>query len=79
MFGISFEKTLPPDQWFENEEEIVLKGIKGKALYTPGHTLGSIRFLFEKQMIIIAGDTFYYGSIGRTDLWGDIISRLKNL
>jgi len=70
MFGIPFEKPPPPDQWLEHEEEIEVKGVQGKALHTPGHTPGSMCFLFEKQKLLIAGDTLFQGSIGRTDLWG---------
>ena len=70
MFGIPFEKPPPPDQWLEHEEEIDVKGVQGKALHTPGHTPGSMCFLFENQKLLIAGDTLFQGSIGRTDLWG---------
>jgi len=70
MFGIPFEPPPPPDQWLENEEEIDLNDLQGKALHTPGHTPGSMCFLFESQKLLIAGDTLFQGSIGRTDLWG---------
>ena len=70
MFGIPFEKPPPPDQWLEHEEEIDVKGVQGKALHTPGHTPGSMCFLFANQKLLIAGDTLFLGSIGRTDLWG---------
>ncbi len=70
MFGIPFEKPPPPDQWMEHEEEIDVKGVQGKALHTPGHTPGSMCFLFANQKLLIAGDTLFQGSIGRTDLWG---------
>jgi hydroxyacylglutathione hydrolase len=60
-FGIPFEKTPPPDQWLEHEEEIDVKGVLGKALHTPGHTPGSMCFLFEKQKLLIAGDTLFQG------------------
>ena len=35
---------------------------------TPGHTKGSICYLFDDAMI--SGDTLFQGSIGRTDLYG---------
>ena len=70
LFGIPFDPVPPPDQWLEHEEEIDLSAIKGKALHTPGHTPGSMCFLFEKIKLLIAGDTLFQGSIGRTDLWG---------
>ena len=70
MFGIPFEKTPPPDKFLQHEEEIEIDGIKGIALHTPGHTPGSVCFLFKHNKLLIAGDTLFHGSIGRTDLWG---------
>ena len=77
MFGIPFEPPPPPDQWLENEEEINLNDIQGKALHTPGHTPGSMCFLFESQKLLIAGDTLFQGSIGRTDLWGGDFKKIE--
>ena len=77
MFGIPFEKTPPPDQWLEHEEELDLAGVQGKALHTPGHTPGSMCFLFESQKLLIAGDTLFQGSIGRTDLWGGDYNKIE--
>lgn len=39
-----------------------------KAVFTPGHSPGSISYLFEKDGFAIVGDTLFEGSIGRTDL-----------
>ena len=39
-------------------------------LHTPGHTEGSICLYFEAEKKLIAGDTLFAGSIGRTDLPG---------
>lgn len=36
--------------------------------HTPGHSPGSISFVFEAQGFAIVGDTLFQGSIGRTDL-----------
>jgi glyoxylase-like metal-dependent hydrolase (beta-lactamase superfamily II) len=77
MFGIPFEPSPPPDQWLENEEEIDLNDLQGKALHTPGHTPGSMCFLFESQKLLIAGDTLFQGSIGRTDLWGGDFKKIE--
>ena len=77
MFGIPFEPPPPPDQWLENEEEIDLNDLQGKALHTPGHTPGSMCFLFESQKLLIAGDTLFQGSIGRTDLWGGDLKKIE--
>ena len=77
MFGIPFEPAPPPDQWLENEENIDLNELQGKALHTPGHTPGSMCFLFESQKLLIAGDTLFQGSIGRTDLWGGDFKKIE--
>jgi len=77
MFGIPFEPPPPLDQWLENEEEIDLNDLQGKALHTPGHTPGSMCFLFESQKLLIAGDTLFQGSIGRTDLWGGDFKKIE--
>ena len=39
-----------------------------RILSTPGHTKGSICYIFDDTMI--SGDTLFEGSIGRTDLYG---------
>lgn len=39
-----------------------------KAMSTPGHTVGSMCFICDAEKVIIAGDTVFYTSCGRTDL-----------
>ena len=39
-------------------------------LHTPGHTEGSVCLYFPAEKKLIAGDTLFAGSIGRTDLPG---------
>jgi len=41
-----------------------------QVLHTPGHTEGSICLYFPAEKKLIAGDTLFAGSIGRTDLPG---------
>lgn len=77
MFNIPYVATPDPDQWLEHEEEMYLNQWKGKALHTPGHTPGSTSFLFEQQKLLIAGDTLFQGSVGRTDLWGGDFSTIE--
>ena len=56
----------------------------GKVLDLPGHTPGGSGFLFDDghKAVLIAGDTIFCGSIGRTDLPGGdydtLISSIKN-
>lgn len=70
LFGVPFRPVPAPQHWLEHEELLELEGCTGKALFTPGHTPGSMSFLFEAANLLIAGDTLFKGSIGRTDLWG---------
>lgn len=44
---------------------------------TPGHTPGSCCILFPEGNLLIAGDTLFKGSCGRTDLPGGNPSQLK--
>jgi glyoxylase-like metal-dependent hydrolase (beta-lactamase superfamily II) len=44
--------------------------ISSNIIHTPGHTEGSICVYFPVQKTLIAGDTLFAGSIGRTDLPG---------
>jgi glyoxylase-like metal-dependent hydrolase (beta-lactamase superfamily II) len=56
----------------------------GKVLDLPGHTMGGSGFLLDdgKKQLLIAGDTIFCGSIGRTDLPGGdyetLINSIKN-
>ena len=43
---------------------------RAQVIHTPGHTEGSICLLFAPEKTLIAGDTLFAGSIGRTDLPG---------
>ena len=41
-----------------------------QVLHTPGHTQGSISLYIPEEKMVIAGDTLFRGSVGRTDLPG---------
>lgn len=45
-------------------------------LHTPGHTEGSICLFFSAEKRLIAGDTLFAGSIGRTDLPGGSMQKI---
>ena len=53
-----------------DEEKVTLGLITAVALHTPGHTPGSMCFHIPDGALLLAGDTLFRGSIGRTDLWG---------
>lgn len=68
MMGVPFKPLPDPDQWLQDDEGLCC--CKGVALHTPGHTQGSMSFWFEEHNLLLAGDTLFQGSIGRTDLPG---------
>jgi hydroxyacylglutathione hydrolase len=45
-------------------------------IHTPGHTEGSICLYFPAEKRLIAGDTLFAGSIGRTDLPGGSFDKI---
>jgi hydroxyacylglutathione hydrolase len=44
--------------------------LKASVMHTPGHTEGSVCLYFPAEKLLIAGDTLFARSIGRTDLPG---------
>lgn len=60
--------TVTPDVLLKDGDEVEIAGMKVKMLSTPGHTEGSCCYLFEDAGYLIAGDTLFAGSCGRTDL-----------
>jgi hydroxyacylglutathione hydrolase len=70
MFGVPFVSVPMPDYWLKDEEQVLLGEHALIALHTPGHTPGSMSFHAPNEQLVLAGDTLFRGSIGRTDLWG---------
>ncbi len=68
MFGIPVVKLPTPDQALL--DEAALDCCSGIVMHTPGHTPGSVCFWFEHLKLLIAGDTLFKRSIGRTDFPG---------
>jgi hydroxyacylglutathione hydrolase len=50
--------------------------ITSNVIHTPGHTEGSICVYFPAEKKLIAGDTLFAGSIGRTDLPGGSMDKI---
>jgi hydroxyacylglutathione hydrolase len=63
-------EVAPPDASLENNQTIAVQGITGTILHTPGHTEGSVCLYIPDEALLIAGDTLFAGSVGRTDLPG---------
>ena len=50
--------------------------VPANVIHTPGHTEGSICLYFPQEKKLIAGDTLFAGSIGRTDLPGGSMEKI---
>jgi len=74
LWGIPYSPLPGPDHWIEDQQELECGG---SCIHTPGHTPGSSSFYFEKSRLLIAGDTLFMGSIGRTDFEGGDAGLLK--
>ncbi len=59
--------SLQADEWLTDQEELVLAGLKVRAIATPGHTGGGMCYYFPEEELLISGDTLFCGSTGRTD------------
>jgi hydroxyacylglutathione hydrolase len=68
--GVPTPEVAPPDASAEDGLAIGLATLPAEVLHTPGHTPGSVCLFFPTQHLLIAGDTLFAGSIGRTDLPG---------
>jgi len=68
--GVGAPETAPPDSGLLEGQTVGLEHYAAKVLHTPGHTQGLICLHFVPLNLLIAGDTLFAGSIGRTDLPG---------
>jgi glyoxylase-like metal-dependent hydrolase (beta-lactamase superfamily II) len=68
--GVATPETAPPDEGLTDGQTVGLTSVPAKVLHTPGHTQGSICLHFAPLKLLVAGDTLFAGSIGRTDLPG---------
>ncbi len=73
--------TVKADVFLSDGETVDIDGIRFKVILTPGHTAGSACFYFEEEKFLIAGDTLFAGSVGRTDLptgnMGELVASIK--
>jgi glyoxylase-like metal-dependent hydrolase (beta-lactamase superfamily II) len=68
--GIETPETAPPDGSLADGLRVGLDRYPAEVLHTPGHSQGSVCLYFAPLKLLVAGDTLFAGSIGRTDLPG---------
>jgi hydroxyacylglutathione hydrolase len=68
--GMATPEVHPPDDTLDDGRIIAIAGLTGNILHTPGHTQGSVCLHLPAHDLLLAGDTLFAGSVGRTDLPG---------
>ena len=68
--GIPTPKVSPPDADLADGQTVRIAGLAAAVLHTPGHTQGSLCLHLPDHALLLAGDTLFAGSVGRTDLPG---------
>jgi hydroxyacylglutathione hydrolase len=74
--GIPTPTVHNPDDTLDDGRLITIPGITGSILHTPGHTEGSVCLHIPDHTLLLAGDTLFAGSVGRTDLPGGDMNKL---
>jgi hydroxyacylglutathione hydrolase len=64
------------DQGVGDADRLKVGQLEATVMHTPGHTEGSICLYFPAEQKLIAGDTLFAGSIGRTDLPGGSFEKI---
>jgi hydroxyacylglutathione hydrolase len=57
-------------------DNVQVGSLAAQVMHTPGHTEGSVCLYFSAEQKLIAGDTLFAGSIGRTDLPGGSFEKI---
>lgn len=79
--GVETPATASPDEGLVDGRSVGLIAYPAQVIHTPGHTQGSICLHLAPLKMVLAGDTLFAGSIGRTDLpggdYGQIIDSIR--
>ncbi|MCP9495252.1 MAG: MBL fold metallo-hydrolase [Pyrinomonadaceae bacterium MAG19_C2-C3] len=81
MLNLIYDAPPPVERFWQDEETYTVGELNFDILHTPGHALGHVVMYEARERIVIAGDTLFAGSIGRTDLPGgsydELIASIK--
>ena len=69
LFGLGEITARPADHYYAIGQ-MQIGDFPFEVRHTPGHSPGSVSFVFRNQRLTIAGDTLFQRGIGRTDLPG---------
>jgi glyoxylase-like metal-dependent hydrolase (beta-lactamase superfamily II) len=69
--GLRFEmrdiRAVTPTRWLNEGDQVEVGDIAFSVQHVPGHTPGHVTFFQSDLRFLLAGDTVFAGSIGRTD------------
>ena len=68
--GLPLVKNRKADYLITGEGDMKIGPFVFEVRHTPGHSAGSLSFIFQKGKIAIVGDTLFKDGVGRTDLPG---------
>jgi glyoxylase-like metal-dependent hydrolase (beta-lactamase superfamily II) len=74
--GMATPGKVEIDHSLNDQDKVGSGPLTATILHTPGHTEGSICLYFPVEQKLIAGDTLFAGSIGRTDLFGGSFDKI---
>jgi hydroxyacylglutathione hydrolase len=74
--GVAPPGPVKIDHAIADDDSLQTGSLKASVLHTPGHTEGSVCLYFPAEKKLIAGDTLFAGSIGRTDLPGGSFDKI---
>ena len=75
LLGASYPDPPKPDGYVEEGDEVKVGDGALKVIHTPGHSPGSVCYVAEGA--VFTGDTLFTGSIGRVDMPGGDLEKLK--
>ncbi len=76
--GMATPGKVEIDQPLAEGDKLRAGSLEAAVLHTPGHTEGSVCLYFPAERKLIAGDTLFAGSIGRTDLPGGSFEKIMS-
>jgi glyoxylase-like metal-dependent hydrolase (beta-lactamase superfamily II) len=68
--GFAAPDVVLPAHWLQGGQTLTVGEHRAQVLHTPGHSPGSVSFLFADEGHCFSGDVLFRGSVGRTDLPG---------
>jgi hydroxyacylglutathione hydrolase len=74
--GVAPPEDVTIDHNLGNSDQIKAGSLVADVIHTPGHTEGSVCLYFPAENKLLAGDTLFAGSIGRTDLPGGSFEKI---